>query len=170
MCFRYPLAKVKDALRPKLFMTCQPSLCMQSSNQVWILISYGWKLLDRHIFETRLSNMHVWMRVANLGPCVPLKDLDLISDNSFPICIGWKCGVIKPWLKILKQIVFHQHLTNTQHDTDRCYSRVKVALSSTFEQISDSWSHIGLSDEMPKKEQLFNGSFKSNGVQPRHLK
>ena len=34
-----------------------------------------------------------------------------------------------------------------------CYSRVKVALSSTFEQISDSWSHIGLRDKTPKKEQ-----------------
>ena len=30
---------------------------------------------------------------------------------------------------------------------------VKVALSSTLEQISDSWSHIGLSDKTPKKEQ-----------------
>ena len=94
----------------------------------------------------------------------------LISDNSFPICIGWKCGVVKPSFNVLKQIVSHQHLTNTQHDTDKCCSRVKVALSSTFEQISDSWSHIGLSDKTPKKEQHFNGNFRSNIAQPRHLK
>ena len=143
---------------------------MQSSNQVWILICYRPKLLDRHIFETRLSNVHVWMWVAKLGPCALLKDLNLISDNSFPICIGWKCRVVKPWFKILKQIVLHQHVTDTQHDTDRCYSCVKVALISTFEQISDSWSHMGLSDKTPKKEQLFNGNFRSNRFHPGHLK
>ena len=57
-----------------------------------------------------------------------------------------------------------------QHDTDRCYSRVRVALSSTFKQISDNWSHIGFSDETPKKERLFNGNFRSNRFQPRHLR
>ena len=136
MRLRYPLAKEQMHWDQSYSWVC--SMRMQSSNYVWVLIIYGPKLLDRHIFETRLSNMHVWMRVAKLGPCVPLRDLGLISDNSFPICIGLKCGVVKPWFKVLKQIVSHQHLINTQHDTDRCYSRVKVALSSTFEQISDS--------------------------------
>ena len=41
---------------------------------------------------------------------------------------------------------------------------VQVALGSAFEQISDSWSHIGLSDKTPKKEQLFNGNFRSSRV------
>ena len=42
-------------------------------------------------------------------------------------------------------------LANTQHHTDRFYICDKVALSSTSEQISDSWSHTGLSDKTPKK-------------------
>ena len=154
-----------DALRPKLPM----SLACGCS---WVTRSGYSSAIDQNcwINETRLSNMHAWMRVAKLGPCVLLKDLNLISDNSFPICIGWKCRVVKPWFKILEQIVFHQHVTNTQYDTERCYSRVKVTLSSTFEQISDSWSHIGLNDKTPKKYQLFNGNFRSNRVQPGHLK
>ena len=38
--------------------------------------------------------MHVWMLVAELQPCIILKDLDPISDNSFPIFIKmetWSC-------------------------------------------------------------------------------
>ena len=64
---------------------------------------------------------------------------------------------------------------NTEHDTDRCYTprcyiRVKEALSSAFEQISDSWSHIGISDKTLNKEELFNSNFRSSRDQPRHLK
>ena len=60
--------------------------------------------------------------------------------------------------------------TNTNQYTGRCHICVKIALNSTLKQISDSWGHFGLSDQAPKKEQLFNGNFGSNRVQPIHLK
>ena len=38
--------------------------------------------------------MRVWMSVAELQPCIILKDLDPNSYNSFPIFISWKHGVV----------------------------------------------------------------------------
>ena len=34
------------------------------------------------------------MIVAELQPCIIFKDLDPISDNSFPIFIRWKYGAV----------------------------------------------------------------------------
>ena len=43
----------------------------------------------------------------------------------------------------VKQMVLHRRLADAQQNADKCYICVKIALSSTFEQISNSWSHIG---------------------------
>ena len=56
--------------------------------------------------------------------------------------------------------------TSLMQYSDRRHICVKIALSSTLKQISDSLDHIGFSNQKPNKEQLFNGNLGSNRVQP----
>ena len=60
----------------------------------------------------------------------------------------------------------HTSLTPTEQYSGRCHICVKIALSSTLKQISDSRGHIWFSDQTPKKEQPFNGNFGRNRVHP----
>ena len=95
------------------------------------------------------------MIIAELQPCIILKDFDPISDNSFPIFIKmetWSCyTMIRNDETDRTSLTPHKKIE--QH-SGRFHICVKMALSSTLKQISNSRGHVGFNDETPNKEQL----------------